>query len=161
MQMVRFRNLSWLAASLVAVMGVAHAAAAVAGEDEEGIRQTTMDWGKAYNGGDAEAVAALYAEDALLMPPGHPGVKGRAAILEFFKGDIAASQEAKVVFVLNPETDVGISGDIGWETGTYAATIDGVVVETGKFMSVNRKKDGKWRYVRDTWNSDAPPAPAE
>ena len=159
--MVRFKNLSWLAASLVIVMGFAHATVAVAGEDEAAIRQMTTDWGKAYNGGDAAAVAALYEEDALLMPPGHPGVKGRAAILEFFKGDIAASQEAKVVFVLNPETDVGISGDIGWETGTYAATIDGVVVETGKFMSVNRKKDGKWRYVRDTWNSDAPPAPAE
>jgi hypothetical protein len=40
-------------------------------------------------------------------------------------------------------------------------SFDGVVVESGKFMSVNRKKDGKWRYVRDTWNSDAPPAPAE
>ena len=159
--MIRFRNLSWLAASLVVVMGMAHAAAAVAGEDEAAIRQLTTDWGKAYNGGDAEALAAMYAEDALLMPPGHPGVKGRAAILEFFKGDVAASQEAKVVFVLNPETDVGIFGDMGWETGTYAATIDGAVVDTGKFMSVNRKQDGKWYYVRDTWNSDVPPAPAQ
>ena len=159
--MLRFKNLSRLVASLVVVMGFAQATIAVAGEDEDAIRQMTLDWGNAYNGGDAEAVAALYEEDALLMPPGHPGVKGRAAILEFFKGDIAASQEAKLVFVLNPETDVGISGDLGWETGTYTATIDGAVVDTGKFMSVNRKKDGKWRYVRDTWNSDAPPAPAE
>jgi hypothetical protein len=49
---------------------------------------------------------------------------------------------------------------MGWETGTYAATIDGAVVDTGKFMSVNRKQDGKWYYIRDTWNSDVPPAPA-
>jgi hypothetical protein len=32
------------------------------------------------------------------------------------------------------------------------------VVETGKFLSVSRKKDGKWLYIRDTWNADAPPA---
>jgi ketosteroid isomerase-like protein len=32
---------------------------------------------KAYNGGDAKAVAALYAEDALLLPPGASGVSGR------------------------------------------------------------------------------------
>ena len=33
------------------------------------------------------------------------------------------------------------------------------VVQTGKFLSVSRKKDGKWLYIRDTWNVDAPPAP--
>jgi hypothetical protein len=38
--------------------------------------------------------------------------------------------------------------------------VKGAVVETGKFLSVSRKKDGKWLYIRDTWNSDAPPAPA-
>jgi hypothetical protein len=32
----------------------------------------------------------------------------------------------------------------------------GKVIDTGKF-SVSKKKDGKWLYVRDTWNSDGPP----
>jgi hypothetical protein len=36
----------------------------------------------------------------------------------------------------------------------------GAVVETGKFLSVSRKKDGKWLYLRDTWNADAPSAPS-
>jgi len=38
-------------------------------------------------------------------------------------------------------------------------TFKGAVVETGKFLSVSRKKDGKWLYIRDTWNADAPLAP--
>jgi hypothetical protein len=47
----------------------------------------------------------------------------------------------------------------------YKVTVKGAVVETGKFLSVSRKKDDKWHYVRDTWNADAPiataaPAPA-
>ena len=49
---------------------------------------------------------------------------------------------------------------MGWESGTYTATVKGAVVESGKFLSVSRKKDGKWLYIRDTWNADAPPPPA-
>jgi hypothetical protein len=62
-------------------------------------------------------------------------------------------------FALNPKTDVGVSGNMGWESGTYKVMVKGAVVETGKFLSVSRKKDGKWLYIRDTWNADAPPAP--
>jgi hypothetical protein len=32
-------------------------------------------------------------------------------------------------------------------------------VDTGKSLSVARKRDGKWLMIRDTWNSDRPPAP--
>ncbi len=37
----------------------------------------------------------------------------------------------------------------------------GVTVDTGKYIGVFEKRDGKWGYIRDTWNSDNPPAPAE
>jgi uncharacterized protein (TIGR02246 family) len=145
-----------LAGSMVAV---AHAATKTSA-DEAAIRAQTASWEKAYNGGDAKGVAAQYAEDALLLPPGSPGVSGRAAIQEFFVKDIAATKAAGAVFVLSPMTDVGVSGDMGWESGTYKVTVKGAVVETGKFLSVSRKKDGKWHYIRDTWNADAPPAPS-
>jgi uncharacterized protein (TIGR02246 family) len=160
--MVRSKNMSWLAAGIVALVGsmagLAHSASP-ATADEAAIRAQTASWEKAYNGGDAKAVAAQYAEDALLLPPGAPAVSGRAAILEYFTKDIAGSKAAGVVFVITPKTDVGVSGDMGWESGTYKATAKGAVVETGKFLSVSRKKDGKWLYIRDTWNADAPPAP--
>jgi hypothetical protein len=47
---------------------------------------------------------------------------------------------------------------MGWESGTYKVTAKAAVVETGSFLSVSRKKDGKWIYIRDTWNADAAPA---
>ena len=153
--MMRIKNPAWLAAGLVVLMGFAYAAAPAAAADETALRAQTSQWAKAYNGGDAKAVAALYAQDALLLPPGAPGVNGRAAILAFFTKDIAASKNADVVFNLNPKTDVGISGDLGWESGTYTVTVKGAVVESGKFLSVSRKQDGKWLYIRDTWNADA------
>jgi uncharacterized protein (TIGR02246 family) len=160
--MIRSKSMSWLAAGLVALAaslaGYTHAAAP-AGADEAAIRAQSTNWAKAYNDGDAKAVSALYAEDALLLPPGAPGASGREAILAFFTKDIAGSKAAGAVFVLSPKTDVGVSGNMGWESGTYTATVKGAVVESGKFLSVSRKKGGKWLYIRDTWNADAPPAP--
>jgi uncharacterized protein (TIGR02246 family) len=157
--MMRFKKMSWL--GVVALIGslTGSAYAASPGRaDETAVRAQTTNWGKAYNGGDAKGVAALYAEDALLLPPGAHAVSGRAAILDFFTKDIAGSKAAGAVFVLNPKTDVGVSGNIGWESGTYGVTVNGAVVETGKFLSVSRKNNGKWLYIRDTWNADVPPA---
>jgi uncharacterized protein (TIGR02246 family) len=158
------KRTSGLAVGIVALVGsmtgLAYAASP-ASADEVAIRAQTTSWGKAYNGGDAKAVAALYAEDALLLPPGASGVSGRAAILQYFTKDIADSKAAGAVFALDPKTDVGVSGNMGWESGMYKVTVKGAVVETGKFLSVSRKKDGKWLYIRDTWNADAPPAPAQ
>jgi uncharacterized protein (TIGR02246 family) len=154
---------SWLAVGIVALVGAMASfanAASPANADEAAIRAQSTSWERAYNGGDAKAVAALYAEDALLLPPGASGVSGRAAILEFFTKNVAGSKAAGAVFALNPKTDVGVSGNLGWESGTYKVTVKGAVVETGKFLSVSRKNNGKWLYLRDTWNADAPPAPS-
>ena len=155
-------NGSWLAVASVllagSMAGFAYAASS-RGADEAAIRAQTTSWEKAYNGSDAKTLAELYAEDALLLPPGVPGVKGRAAILAYFTKDIASSQAAAAIIALNPKTDVGVSGNMGWESGTYKVTVKGAVVESGKFLSVSRKKGGKWLYIRDTWNADAPPAP--
>ena len=119
-------------------------------------------WVKAYNAGDVDTVAGLYDERALLLPPGSAGVNGRAAIRAFFAKDIAASAKDGVMFVLGPKPDGGVSGDMGWVSGTYVVKDkSGKVVDAGKYLSVSMKKGGKWLYIRDTWNSDGSPAPAE
>ena len=158
--MIRFKPLLQIVVGVAGFAAASHGALAAPAADETAIRAQTASWAKAYNGGDAAGVAAQYADDAILLPPGAPAVTGRPAILAFFTKDIAGSKAAGVVFNVNPKTDVGVSGNMGWESGTYSATIKGAVVESGKFLSVSRKKDGKWEYVRDTWNADAPPAPS-
>lgn len=156
-----FRSMSWLAASLIVFLSFSQNAFAGEGADQAAIRKQTEDWGKYYNAGDAKGVAALYADDALLLPPGTTGKRGAAEILSFFEADIAGAKAANIVMNLDPTTEVGVSGDMAWESGTYTATIHGKVVDSGKFMSVSVKRDGKWLYLRDTWNSDLPPASAE
>ena len=124
------------------------------------IHAVNQTWLKAYNGGDANAVAGLYDEKAVLLPPGAPAPHGRAAIHAFFVSDIAASKKAGVTLHLGPNPDGGANGNMGWASGTYSVTdASGKVVDTGKYLSVSKKVNGKWLYVRDTWNSDnAPPA---
>lgn len=159
--MIRSTNISWLAAVLVSsFVALPDYARAAGGAAEAGIRAQTTSWVKAFNSGDAKAVTALYAEDAILLPPGAPGAKGHAAILAFIAKEIANSKEAGAVFNVDPKTDAGVSGNMGWESGTYTVTVKGATVEAGKFLSVSRKKGSKWLYIRDTWNADTAPAPA-
>jgi len=130
--------------------------------DEAAIKADPIAFMEAYNAGDADAVANLYAEDAVLMPPGVPAVTGRAAIKEFIASDSAAVKAAGLAFKIAEPTGVGISGDLGWSSGSYAVTAaSGATVESGKYLTVHRRSDGKWKLIRDTWNSDAPPAAAE
>jgi uncharacterized protein (TIGR02246 family) len=118
-------------------------------------------WEKAYNTGDVDTLASLYDEKAVLLPPGAPAANGRAAIRAFFAQATAESAKAGVKFSLGATPAGGVSGEMGWASGTYAVTDrSGKVVDTGKYLSVSVKKAGKWLYVRDTWNSDMPPAPA-
>jgi len=118
-------------------------------------------WEKAYNGGDAAGVVALYAEDATLNAPGVSVAHGRAAIQEYFSKDIPATHAAGVTMDVGEPTDRAISGDIAWETGAWTAKDkSGTTVDKGKYVTTYRKRDGKWLMAADIWNSDAPPAPA-
>ena len=86
-------------------------------------------------------------------------MNGRAAIKAFFVKDTAESQKAGVSFTLGAKPAGGVSGNMGWQSGTHAVKDKaGKVVETGKYLSVSTRKDGHWLYVRDTWNADGPPA---
>jgi ketosteroid isomerase-like protein len=149
-----------VAAALAACCSTAWAADPVA--DVAAIHAADQAWLKGYNSGDVAAVVSLYGEDAVLLPPGAASAKGRTAIHAFFEKDMAASAREGLKFSLGTKPDGGVSGDMGWSSGTYAVKDkSGHVVDAGKYLSVSKRKDGKWLYVRDTWNSDGPPASAE
>ena len=129
--------------------------------DEATVRESATAWAAAYNAGDADAIAAMYWDDATLQPPGAPAATGKTAIREFIAGDIVATKAAGMTMNIPEAGAVDVSGDLAYEAGTYTVTdASGAVVDAGKYLGVLQKKDGKWLYVRDTWNSDNAPAPA-
>lgn len=125
--------------------------------DVAALQAVTQSWVQAYNAGDADAVSALYADDATLMPPDNSSAVGKAAIRNFFITDIGASQHAGYKFSITGTSGDGVAGDWGWLSGSYTvADAAGHAVDGGKFLSVFKKVDGKWLLLRDTWNSDNP-----
>ncbi len=132
--------------------------------DQAALKDITATWMKSYNSGDADTIAGLYAEDAVLMPPHAPVASGRAAIREFISKDSADAKSAGLKLVNGPET-VGVNGEWGWNSGSYNVQNGaGKSVDSGSYLSVSHKVSGKWLYVRDTYNSDQPlptPPPAK
>jgi uncharacterized protein (TIGR02246 family) len=121
--------------------------------DEAAIRDINKTWFTAYNAGDAAGIVALHAEDAVVCPPGAPAARGASAIRGHYEKELAAGFSSTA----GPTSDVGASGDLGWESGTYTATDkSGKTVDVGKYVTVFAKKNGKWLIIRDIWNSDGP-----
>ena len=149
-----------IAVGLVALAGCKPAAVDTTA-DEAAIKAATRAWVTGYTAGDADAVTALYAGDAVVMPPGAPTSVGHDAIHAYIASDSAASKAAGVTLVINDDDTVVIMGDLAAHSGSYSVMdASGATVDTGMYMDVSQKKDGKWSIVRDIWNSNKAPAPA-
>jgi uncharacterized protein (TIGR02246 family) len=128
--------------------------------DEAALRAVDSTWFATYTAGDADAVAALYADDAVVNPAGAPHARGSAAVREALGKDIANTKGGGFTLVPGSTSDVGVSGDLGWIWNTFTVKDkSGATVDAGKYVTVFARKDGKWRIIRDIWNSDNPPAP--
>ncbi len=64
-------------------------------QDKATIVKLNDAWAAAFNKGDASAVAAMYTEDAFVLPPGTEMVKGRAAIEAFWRQAAQQMGDAK------------------------------------------------------------------
>lgn len=125
------------------------------------MKTESLTWFDHYAKADGRGMAALYAEDALLMPPGAPAVRGRAAIQAFLGDDAAKTKAAGITLKNTGVTGAGIAGDTGWISGSYTVHDgSGATIDSGSYLSIHQRTKGAWLYIRDTWNSDRPSAPA-
>ena len=125
------------------------------GKTDPALNKLAAEWAAAYNAKDAAKVASLYADDAVLLPPNLPMVKGRANIEAHFKGEI---QQGVTNLQLKPMESV-ISGSQAFEAGTSTATVPGGQTDQGKYLVVLKRVGNDWKIAYDIYNSDAPPPP--
>lgn len=146
---------------LLLSFGLCLAAAALANPAMDKARAHEQMWFDLYNKGDAAGVAKLYAEDALLTPPGVAALHGRAAIEAYLKTDTANSMKQGLKMKLGEITGAHESGDTMWVSGAWMAVdAQGKTVDSGNYVEVSRRTKSGWLITRDIWNSDRPPAPA-
>jgi ketosteroid isomerase-like protein len=130
-------------------------------DDAARIRAGTASWMQSFNSGNAGGVVALYADDAVLMPPNAPQARGIAAIKAAVAKEIADAKKSGITLAVATD-EVGVAGDMAWHSGTYVVKDKGgKTVDAGKFLEAWQRKNGMWRIARDMWNSDgASAAPA-
>lgn len=135
---------------IVGVLGLG--AAPALAQDKTTIEKLNDVWMAAFNKGDAAAVAALYTEDAYVLPPGAEMVKGRAAIEAFWRQAAQQLTDAKLTTVdvlpLGPDAAREI-GTVTLKTKTQPP--QGII---GKYVVLWRKTGGDWKLATDIWNTN-------
>lgn len=138
------RSFSLLA--FVASLMAAHAADAELRKTIEALEQK---WVTAWNNRDADALAAMYTQDAQRLEPDHGITKGveaiRAASASYFKEIGDRKQTVSTLDVIG-------SGDFVTETGLWAEKSgDGSHAEDGTYMMVWKKDGSTWKVHREIW----------
>jgi uncharacterized protein (TIGR02246 family) len=127
---------------------------------EAGITKVAEAYAAAMLAGDAAAAAAVYAEDAIEMPPGHPAVRGRAAIEAYYRGMFSGCRFTE--FTLQTE-QTRVSGDVGYAVGLSRVSLTPAggppVHEAGKYLVVLKRSGGSWKVAYAIHNADETQGP--
>jgi uncharacterized protein (TIGR02246 family) len=117
------------------------------------IEEGNAKFGEAVRKGDGAAIAALYTEDATVLPPDSDMVKGRAGIEAFWKGGLQMGIKEAVLTTV----DVSGAGDLAYEIGRFALKVQPqgkeIIEQKGKYVVVwKRAPDAVWKLHVDIWN---------
>jgi len=137
----------------------AAATAADRGDDEKAIAGLVAAFAKAFNGGDAAAAAATFAEDALAVDEHGQRTEGRAAIRAGLAASFAGSLGSTIAIKVDSLRFLGPETALEEGRTTITPSGPGAVPEITRFTVVYVKKDGRWLHsaVRDEASHDLTP----
>jgi uncharacterized protein (TIGR02246 family) len=114
------------------------------------IEAVNAKWIDFFNKGDFAGIASLYAEDASVLPPGSPIVKGRPAIEVLWKNMAEQVSDPKLtVLEIKP-----LGPSAAREIGTFSLKVKGSSLQelAGKYVVVWEKVGNDWKLATDIWN---------
>jgi uncharacterized protein (TIGR02246 family) len=148
-----------LALTSTACQPPAQEAAGLSEEDVAAIEAIPDAWAEATLAGDWAAVAALFTEDGVFMPPNEPAVEGRAAIEAWTSTNFGLLTYTEFT---SEALEIDGRGDIAYVRGRYEVTLmpEGApepIRESGKWVAIMQKQpDGSWLTLVDIFNTDQP-----
>ena len=137
----------FLVLGVASVLGQAPAKPAASGEPTKtedfatAMKKIRDTWVQEFNAGHADKVAALYAQEAVLMRR-NGSVHNRDSILAELQRSITAEGRNYTVHSLHTEH----SGDLGYDTGIYNENFPDHLAE-GNYLIVVKRIEGEWKIV--------------
>ena len=123
-------------------------------QDMAAIQRCHDDFSRSMVTKDFETASRTYDDNAVLMPPNHPAVRGRNAIKEWMAGFPPVLQ-----FKIEIE-ESDARADLAYVRGAFSMVFQpegapGPIEEIGKYLEVRKKQpDGSWLLIADIFNSD-------
>jgi uncharacterized protein (TIGR02246 family) len=110
-------------------------------------------WSAAANRGDAAGLAAMYTENATMLPPTMDIQRGRAAIQQTVEGLGKAGIRDFALMALDVSQ---VGPDTAREIGRFTARVPGpkkrLVPIAGKYVVIWELVGGRWMLDVDIWN---------
>jgi len=107
--------------------------------------------------GNASAIAAIYTEDAAILPPNSEMIRGRQGIEKFWK----AAMQMGVKDAVFPILELSGTDEIVHTIGNYTIKIQPKgqkpTEHNGKYITIWKHTASGWKVHRDIWNSNMPP----
>jgi len=134
--------------------GASRRAASVAEE----LGKIRDEWAREMHAKQLDQVVALYAPDAVFLPPTGNRISGQAAIRALFKGIMEAVTSDLHFHSIVTES----SGDLAYDSGDWTETLTPVAGGPGKDFQGNyvivfrRGSDGHWLIVEHVWTVVSP-----
>jgi uncharacterized protein (TIGR02246 family) len=119
------------------------------------LRNLALDFVTAFNTGNYDQAAALFASDGVFMAPHQEPAYGPKAVERLLRQFGDAGYEDLRLETVRVES----SGDLAMEIGRYTVAIrqpDGTIIaDRGKYVKAWRRL-GAWLIVADCWSSNLP-----
>ena len=128
-------------------------------DDVVAIRKLFAANAAALTAGDLAALAGMYEEDAIELPPNSPALNGWEAIRSTLENGLKGIKVAATIEVV----EVSSANSWAFARGTYrtVTTPEGggpATVAIGNWLDILRRQpDGSWKIARSTWSSQEQP----
>ena len=160
---MKWTKMSLIAAVIPCVLLLACQSPRPAPPDIAAIRKMIEEWNakwqEAMKKNDIDALVSRYAENATVLPPNRPMLRGRAQIRVLYES-FPTKKVTVTKAILNTLEVTGKDSTV-YELGEYILNFqraDGSTgADTGKYTTIwQLQPDGVWRMQADCWNSNTP-----
>lgn len=145
----------WTTLIAVAIAAIAHTATSQT-RDERAVRAASDAWQRYVVAQNVDAIGALQAPDAVLMMSHSPLVTGSTAVRAAWAEMV---KTPGLVLHWTPTKIEVASPTVATEYGTYTESYDtpqGKATDSGNYVTIWHKINGKWRVVVDGANTSVP-----